>query len=172
MVARFKSGSARTGPTIPLARLGPISLPELPALITIFVYSIAQGLSSLLEDAEIRGLIHGAQICRGALKISHFLFADDSVFFFRASEAECLALNNILSLYERALGQVVNFNKSRIFYNYDVHERKKLDLSVCLGVSQALNTSSYLGLPTLIGMNKKYVFRYVQSWVWERLQKW
>ena len=123
----------------------------------------AQGLSSLLEDAEIRGLIHGAQICRGASKFSHLLFADDSVFFFRASEAECLVFNNILSLYEKASGQAMNFNKSRIFYNSDVHERKKLDLSISLGVSQALDTSSYLGLPTLIRTNKKYVFSYVQS---------
>ena len=62
----------------------------------------AQSFSSLLEDAEIRGLIHDAKICKGAPKISHLLFVDDSVFFFWACEAECLALKNILSIYEKA----------------------------------------------------------------------
>ena len=34
---------------------------------------------------------------------------------FRACEAECFALKNILSLYQKASGQVVNFHKSGVF---------------------------------------------------------
>ena len=80
---------------------------------------------------------------------------------FRACEAECFALKNILSLYQKASGQAVNFHKSGVFYSSNVHEGKKLDLYVSLGVSQALDTSRYLGLPALLGKNKKFVFSYV-----------
>ena len=89
------------------------------------------------------------------------MFDDDSVFFFRACEAKCWALKNVLSLYEKAPSHAMNFNKSGVFYNSNVHEGKIFDLANCLCVLQALDTSRYLRLPTLIRRNKKSVFSYV-----------
>jgi len=42
----------------------------------------AEGLSSLIRDAEDRGTISGTRICRGAPAISHLLFVDDFFFYF------------------------------------------------------------------------------------------
>ena len=55
-------------------------------------------------------------------------------FFFRACEAKCLALKNILSLYEKASSQTVNFYKSGVLYSSNVIEGEKLDLFGSLGV--------------------------------------
>ena len=41
-----------------------------------------EGLSSLMNQVERRGEIHGCRICRRAPSIVHLLFADDSAFFF------------------------------------------------------------------------------------------
>ena len=41
-----------------------------------------------------------------------------------------------------------------------------------LGVSQDLNTIRYLGLPSLIGRNKKMVFSYLKSIMWQRIHGW
>lgn len=49
---------------------------------------IAEGLSSLLPQAQSMGIIHGSKVCRSALPISHLLFADDNFFFFRATTKE------------------------------------------------------------------------------------
>lgn len=38
----------------------------------------AEGLSALIRRYEQEGLIHGVKICRGALVVTHTLFADDS----------------------------------------------------------------------------------------------
>ena len=40
-----------------------------------------EGFTSLLQKAELEGNIHGVSICRSAPKISHLLFADDSLLF-------------------------------------------------------------------------------------------
>jgi hypothetical protein len=41
----------------------------------------AEGLSALLRKAERDTLIHGVFICQSGLRISHLLFADDSLLF-------------------------------------------------------------------------------------------
>jgi len=46
----------------------------------------AEGLSSLIRDAEERNVIYGTSICRGAPPISHLLFADDCFLFFKAEK--------------------------------------------------------------------------------------
>ena len=45
----------------------------------------AEGLSALHRQAESSGLINGSKVCRGALSISHLLFADDSFLFFKST---------------------------------------------------------------------------------------
>ena len=49
----------------------------------------AVGLQSLLNKAEVEGHIRGVSICRNGPKVSHLFFADDSVLFCSAKEAEC-----------------------------------------------------------------------------------
>jgi hypothetical protein len=52
----------------------------------------AEGLSSLINQAENRGDIHGVKICRNAPIISHLLFADDCFLLFRATENEAMII--------------------------------------------------------------------------------
>ncbi len=51
--------------------------PSSPYLFLLF----AEGLSALLRKAERDTLIHGVFICQSGLRISHLLFADDSLLF-------------------------------------------------------------------------------------------
>ena len=63
-----------------------------------------EGLSALLKKAEERGFIHGISVTRTTPKVSHLLFADDSIVFMRASVQESNELKRILQEYERASG--------------------------------------------------------------------
>ncbi|XP_042958109.1 uncharacterized protein LOC122293655 [Carya illinoinensis] len=45
----------------------------------------AEGLSSLLKNAEVRGLIKGVAVARGGKRINHLLFANDCVMFCRSN---------------------------------------------------------------------------------------
>jgi hypothetical protein len=75
----------------------------------------AEGLSALISDAELRGVINGTRICRGAPTVSHLLFADDCFFFFGASKQEAMEMKNILTVYETASGQAINLQKSEMY---------------------------------------------------------
>lgn len=110
-----------------------------------------EGLSSLLREQNRRGRLHGCSVSRRAPKVSHLLFADDSLLFCKASSEECTVLKESLNLYERVSGQAINYSKSGVFFSENVNPEIRSDLMRILGVSAGLNTSKYLGLPSLIG---------------------
>ena len=50
----------------------------------------AEGLTAMLKKEEAAGHLKGIVVCRGALRISHLLFANDSIVFCRATVEESL----------------------------------------------------------------------------------
>ena len=114
----------------------------------------AEGLSSLIEAIENRGKIHGCKVSRGTPIISHLLFADDSFLLFRATGDESSSIRRVLLTYEMISGQVVNFQKSSIFFRPNVDSLVKNTILVVLGVSSSIDTGRYIGLPSLIGESK------------------
>nr|XP_023894814.1 uncharacterized protein LOC112006735 [Quercus suber] len=73
--------------------------------------------TSLLAKAELEGRIHGVAICRKAPMISHLLFADDSLLFYKASQKEVQVINELLQTYADASGQIINMKKSLVFFS-------------------------------------------------------
>ena len=75
------------------------------------------GLQGLIHKAEVDGSLKGVSICRNGPRVSHLFFADESVLFCRTKELECQVILDILSIYERGLGQKINKNKTNIFFS-------------------------------------------------------
>ena len=132
----------------------------------------AEGFSSLLARAADEGFIHGARVCRQAPRISHLFFADDSILFTRATLQECSVVADILSTYERASGQKINFNKSEVSFSRNVESCRKNEILTLFGVREVERHEKYLGLPTVIGRSKKMVFAVLKERVWKKLQGW
>uniref|UniRef100_A0A2N9H9Z1 Reverse transcriptase domain-containing protein n=2 Tax=Fagus sylvatica TaxID=28930 RepID=A0A2N9H9Z1_FAGSY len=132
----------------------------------------AEGLSALLRKAERDNLIQGVAICRGSPRISHLFFADDSVIFCRATNADCVALHNALSLYERASGQKVNGNKTALFFSPNTPHDTRTSITTLFGTSPTTHFEKYLGLPPVMGRSKKRAFNEIKDRVWRRLQGW
>ena len=63
-----------------------------------------EGLNGLIKQAELNGDIHGVSLCRKGLKLTHLLFADDSLLFCRSNLEECDKVLEILNIYEGASG--------------------------------------------------------------------
>ncbi|KAL2895927.1 hypothetical protein RDABS01_000461 [Bienertia sinuspersici] len=132
----------------------------------------ADAFSCLLSKAANEGRIHGARICRGAPRISHLFFVDDSLLFARATMQECFVITDIISLYERASGQKVNLDKTEVaFSKYVTIERRK-EIVEKLGVNEVDKHEKYLGLPTIIGKSKKAIFASLKERIWKKLQGW
>lgn len=76
----------------------------------------AEAFSSLLEQAEHQKLIHEIHFGKDT-KISHLLFADDSLIFTRATVEDCKHLKALFECYGKASEQIFNFEKSSMVFS-------------------------------------------------------
>jgi hypothetical protein len=132
----------------------------------------AEGLSSLIRDAETRGVLTGTKICRRAPPVSHLLFADDCFLFFKADVGEVNVMKDILTLYEIASGQAISLPKSEIYCSRNVPDPLKQTITDILGVQVVLGTGKYLGLPSMIGRDRNATFAYIKDRVWHKINSW
>ena len=131
-----------------------------------------EGLHGLITQSALRGDIHGFSLSKRSPSLTHILFADDSLLFSRSKVEECQNILEILHIYERSSGQQINKAKTPIFFSKSTSEEEKLLIKDTLGVVEIQNYEVYLGLPSLVGKNKKASFNYIKEQVWRKLQGW
>lgn len=68
-------------------------------------------LSSLPCKDERNGNIKGVKIAQNAPMISHLFFADDPAFFLKGTTDNCKMFANIMDIYCKASGQIINQEK-------------------------------------------------------------
>lgn len=90
------------------------------------------------------GIYRGSLVC---------FFADDSILFSRATLHKCSRIADILSIYERASGQKINFTKSEVAFSKNVDAMKRHDIRKLL--REVDRHEKYLSLPTVIGRSKE-----------------
>ncbi|KAL3833965.1 hypothetical protein ACJIZ3_008701 [Penstemon smallii] len=132
----------------------------------------AEALSSLFAMEEERGNISGVKICTGAPKVSHLLFADDTLVLCQANTGEALCIKNILDLYGKASGQDINFQKSSIVFSRHTKPEDIMRVQSVLPIRVEESHEKYLGLPLVIGRSKKEVFDFIRERFWNRIQGW
>ena len=131
-----------------------------------------EGLHGLINSAARRGDIKGYSLCKGGPKLTHLLFANDSILFCKASSEECEHVIQILESYEKASGQKINKNKIAIFFSNATSETVKQDIKIAMGLQEITKYEKYLGLPSLVGRRKKESFNYIKEKIWQNLQGW
>lgn len=77
----------------------------------------SKGLHRLIQKAACNGEIKGVSFCHNGSKLTHLLFADDSLLFCKATTQECQKVLEILSSYEGVSGQRLNRDKTALFFS-------------------------------------------------------
>ncbi|XP_058756815.1 uncharacterized protein LOC131630038 [Vicia villosa] len=107
----------------------------------------SEGLSALIKQAEAQGDIHAA-----------------------ISEANMM--KSILTTYEEASGQAINFQISEFYCSRNIDPVLKNLMADTLGVQQVLGTGKYLGVPSMIGRNRKATFKFIKDRIWKKINSW
>lgn len=90
-----------------------------------------------LKKAKIDGLLSGVCCARGAPKISHLFFANDSILFGRANVVSCDVIKDVLCKYEVASGQAINFQKSVVSFCPNLSDDDQGMILSSLGLSNS-----------------------------------
>ncbi|XP_071913980.1 uncharacterized protein [Coffea arabica] len=113
----------------------------------------AKGFSTLLNQAVRQGKLTDLQLSSGGPRLSHIFFADDSLIFCKAKEEEAVQLMEVLRQYGEASGQLINTEKSSIFFSKNDPIGERLKMLERVRAMKELKQSRYLGLPLNGGLS-------------------
>src|SRR6185503_9125752 len=82
------------------------------------------------------------------LAVSHLLFADDSLLFFKADEGQTRSVKEALAKYCMARGQMINYDKCSVLFNRNQAETNRHAVRNELNISRDTFEGKYLGLHT------------------------
>lgn len=88
----------------------------------------------MLRKVEQSRKIQGVSVNRYGPRVSHLLFADDSLLLSKATLIECRYLLHLLELYEMASRQKINKSKTSIFHSLNTSEAIRCEIQGFLGV--------------------------------------
>ncbi|XP_027152430.1 uncharacterized protein LOC113752516 [Coffea eugenioides] len=132
----------------------------------------SEGFSSLLRKAEGRNEIKGLRISRQGPIITHLFFADDSLIFCKASIHQANEIMKLLKTYEEASGQLINLDKSTVFFSKNMNLEQRKEICSALGGMVEMTQEKYLGLPMVITRTKDQVFGFIRDNIRRKLQDW
>lgn len=132
----------------------------------------SEGLTGRIKKVVHENKIRGFSLCKNGPKISQLFFVDDNLLFFHAQLGDIQCIQNILELYEKASRQQINKNKITLFFSISVSSATKETIKVLLGILEIKEYERYLGLPTVVGRNKKASLIFIKERVWGKIQGW
>ena len=97
--------------------------------------------------------------------VSHLLFADDRLLFFKANRESADQVKDVLHIYCQASGQRINMDKSSIHFAKGVSESTREVVMNALQVHNVALSEKYLGMPSDVGVLTNGAFKYLKDGV-------
>ncbi|KAK2660060.1 hypothetical protein Ddye_006593 [Dipteronia dyeriana] len=137
----------------------------------LFLFCV-EAFSCLISDSEKNDRGLGFECCRDAPIISHMVFADNSIMLCNASIENSLCIKKILKIYEPGSVQQINLHKSSITFIPNIDDLIRSGIQQQLGVEDGNCKDMYLGLPSMVGRNKKRLFNDIKEREWKKMRGW
>ena len=142
-------------------------------LISPYLFLLcAKGLLAMIKKEEREGNLKGIAVCRRAPRITHMLFADDSIVFCRTTREECDRVVNVLEDYERDSRQKLNKEKTSLYFSKNTSKEIKEYVKEKFGARVVQHPEKYLGLPPLVGRGKRKAFNRIKDQVGRKIACW
>jgi hypothetical protein len=116
--------------------------------------------------------IEPLRICRRAPGISHLLFADDTMLFFKAETEQALRVQHVINTYAQGTGQLVNTDKCSLMFGKACPNVVQEEIKHVLQVTQVEFEPKYLGLPTPEGRMTRGKFQSIQEKLLKIMVQW
>ena len=133
---------------------------------------IQESLSRFLNLADLRKEFQGVKMNSQCSSITHLAFADDMIFFGKATPHNAEFLASTLKKFLVSSGHVINVEKSEIMFSRKLDSSIKFPIKNHLGYPEVSSFVNYLGLPLKIGRNKNQIFNYIISGIQKRVNSW
>ncbi|KAJ9135548.1 hypothetical protein P3X46_032719 [Hevea brasiliensis] len=105
-------------------------------------------------------------------RITHLLFADDSILFSKATTHEAELIDNILKNYAELSGQLINFDKSTLIFSRNTHGAVKSNKTAILNIKNISSHDCFLGLPSTFPRSKKVAFALIKERIQRKIAGW
>lgn len=129
----------------------------------------SEGLIGLIKQVVYEDKIRGFSLCRRGPKISHLFFVDDSLLCCRAQIGDIQSIQRILERYEMDSWHKINEAKTTLFFSKNVSTIIKNSIQEFLGVPEIKEYEKYLGLPMVVGRNRKARLNFIKERVWGKI---
>lgn len=133
---------------------------------------VADGLSLLLDEKVRQGELTPVHVCRRAPGISHLLFADDTLLFFKADNSQAVVVKDVLKDYATSTGQLINPSKCSIMFGEATCDATQEEIKSTLQIGNKGFEDKYLGFPTPDGRMNKGRFQSLHEKIWKRILLW
>ncbi|KAL0458850.1 UNVERIFIED_CONTAM: hypothetical protein Slati_0512200 [Sesamum latifolium] len=128
----------------------PKGTPSMRSPIPYLFLLCTEAFSSLLQREEQSGQLQGVAVCRQAPRVSHLLFADDTLIFCQASVEAATCILEVLETFGPAAGQEINFAKSSVTFSKNTTDSIKAAVQDTLQIRMEGRHDLYLGLHRLL----------------------
>ena len=129
-------------------------------------------LSNIINDKVISKDWLGIKASPRGDAFRHLFFANDLIFFAKASEKSCRNIMEVLNAFCEISGQRVNFSKSKMYCSPNVPKCDALKYSYICGMGIFDNLGTYLGFPLVHGRIKKENFKAMVNKIQNKLSGW